>query len=283
MKSVPSPFLFALIVLLSLPMTLRADEGEGILPPHPVDLYPGSVALDSRPDASFRTRLTKDRLETVRKFYDSRKIAGDRWVTSTEGNQSVATLNTYKRSGQKEQAAFELELTGKDEYAGASYPGFIDLQAQVQMGRHTQEEYQALVKKYGGLYRAFFRRVLDDEGEAVGEDVGILRRAEQAAHPDSDKPKAPDAATQAAGKARAKDLKQRMQALKAKGDIAGMLRLASEGRNELPVVPSVEESTKSAQRDTWDIWVKCLKDLEAAAYWTRIDYAEGALPEAPGK
>jgi hypothetical protein len=283
MKPVPPPFLLALIVLLCLPLSLLADGGDEILPPHPVDLYPGSVQRHSDPGASFRTRLTKDRLGSVRKFYDARKLGSDRWVETREGNRTRLTLNTYGMLGKREASAFELSLTGKDAYDGASVPGFVDLMAQVKFGRHTEAEYQALQKRYGELYRAFYRPARDEQGREVGEDALIVRRAEQAAHPGSDKPKAPDAATRATGRAKAQDLKARMRALKARGDIAGMMRLASEGRKELPGTPSMEEAAKPMERDTWDIWVKCLQELETAAYWTQLEYAEGALPNDPGK
>ena len=32
------------------------------------------------------------------------------------------------------------------------------------------------------------------------------------------------------------------------------------------------------EKETWDIWAACLRELKAAAYWTRLEYHASVLP-----
>ena len=72
-----------------------------------------------------------------------------------------------------------------------------------------------------------------------------------------------------------------MKELKAQGDIAGMMALAQNSKKFQGPPAGMEEAAKMADedrnRDTWDIWVKCLKDTSVASYRTRLEYSQAAL------
>lgn len=63
-----------------------------------------------------------------------------------------------------------------------------------------------------------------------------------------------------------------MQALKAMGDIAGMMSLAQKSSASARQTGPGASAMDAMNKDAWDIGVKCLQDLEKVAYKTRLKY-----------
>lgn len=159
---------------------------------------------------------------------------------------------------------------------------FPELELQVKLGRHEQEELDALKKQYQCLTQAYYRGIRGADGESVDEGGAIYNKYSKLAHPEAEKAEKfnNDEQAQARAEARGEALKKRMLALQAKGDYAGMMKLSQESAS-IPAEEagiSEEEATPGA-KDNWDIWVKCMQELKAAAYWTQIKYERGALEE----
>jgi hypothetical protein len=251
----------------------RADGGDEILQPHPLAIYPGSVPEStSHPVA----RLTKDGLETVQAFFSSKFVAGDKLEPYEQDTERGFVLNYHKMIGKREQSAFEARFTARHlEHSPLEALG--ELAVQVKLGHHTEAEYQAMEKEYGGLCNAYYREVKGDDGKTAREGDLIYRRYAQQAHPDSDRPAGPSPDDKQRAKAKAAEIKKQMKALKAKGDIAGMMKLAQENRDPKMEAMTRAQADQVMNRDTWDLWVKCLAEMKAAAYWTRINYAESAV------
>ncbi|MFA6315891.1 MAG: hypothetical protein WC943_00600 [Elusimicrobiota bacterium] len=266
-----------LLAMLCLPLLglaarpLFADGGEEILAAHPMPLYKDSVpAADNR-----LNRLTKNDLGTVRKFFEANLKPGDRIETFSKDDETGFNVIYTKKTGSRELKAFELRVTAR---SGKRPPhtAFGELFGQVSFGRHKESELKALQKEYGDIDLAYFRG---------NEDKLIAERASREAHPDQDTLKAAGKKNKvsAEDKAEAKELKRKMKELKAQGDFAGMMALAQSSKKfQAPPSNQMEAARLAAEdrsRDTWDIWVRCLKETKAAAYRTRLEYSSDALPD----
>lgn len=247
---------------------LVADGGaETFLAPRPLPVYTKavpSVATDGR------VVLTKDAPAAVKRFFEQCKQPGDRLDSSTSG----FTLTFHKKIGGTEKSVSLVEVETK-EATGNLHSALGELKAQTVMGRHSEAEYQALEAKYKRLAQAFFRQV-EDEGRSVSEGELIYRKAYRQAH--GADTAAVKNTNDPAKKAQAQEMKKQMQEMKAKGDLAGMMK-AAQGFDKSPgqTAPGAA-AMAAAGKDTWDLWVKCLQDLEKAAYWTRIRYAAEPRP-----
>lgn len=262
------------------PGALRADEGEGVLAAHPVAAYPGSVA---ERDGDRLARLTRDDLAAVRKFYESKLQPGDRIEPYAADGETGFTVVYAKKVGKREQTAFELRAVTRTDKR-PPHQAFGELNAQVSMGRHAEAELAALQQRYGDIDSAYFRTV-PGEGRSRDEAALLLEAAHKAAHPDGDKLKAAGRKSKVSAddKAEAKEFKKKMKELKAQGDIAGMMALA-QGNKKFQSAPAgmadaAAMAAADRDRDTWDLWVKCLKDTKAAAYRVRLEYSADALKD----
>ncbi len=251
---------------------LFADGGEEMPPPRPMPKYGNAVKAFETDDTLL---LTKDNLGTVKKFFESKSEGGDRVEPLASSGKQAFKMSFYKKIGGQERSVQLIEAEEKTPDNNA-HPALGELKGQVMMGKHSEAEFQALEKKYKNLHLAYFRQVSDDKGGTVSEGEKIYRKAFNQAH-GKDKAaaeaNAPNAEEMAAGKAEAQDIKKKMQELKAKGDIAGMMALA-QGGNKLPGQTKQGAAAMDAMgKDTWDIWVKCLEDIEKVAYWTKVQYS----------
>lgn len=247
---------------------LAADGGaEELLAPRPLPAYAKAVPAVA---TDRRVVLTKDVLETVKRFFEPRKQPGDRLANSVSG----FTLAAHKTVGGAEKSIALVEAETK-EASDNLHPALGELKAQAVMGRHSEAEYQALEAKYKRLSRAFFRLV-EDDGKAVSEGELIYRKAYRQAH--GANTAAVKNTQDPSKKAQAQEMRKQMQAMKAKGDFAGIMN-AAQGANPSPGQTAPGAATMAAaSQDTWDLWVRCLQDLEKAAYWTRIRYAVEPRP-----
>lgn len=262
------------------PAALSADEGEGTLSAHPMPVYPASV--EARAGGRL-ARLTKDDLAAVRKFFESKLQPGDRIEPYAGDGETGFTVIYAKKLGKREQTAFELRAATRTDKR-PPHQAFGELNAQVSMGRHDGAELAALQKQYGDIDSAYFRAV-SGEGRVRDEAGLLLAAAHKAAHPDGDELKAAGRKNKvsAGDKAEAREFKKKMKELKAQGDIAGMMALA-QGNKKFRSAPAgmadaAAMADEDRNRDTWDLWVKCLKDTKAAAYRTRLEYSAEALKD----
>ncbi len=248
--------------------TLAADGGaETLLPPRPLPAYAQAVPAVA---TDRQVVLTKDAPGVVKRFFEQRKQPGDRFGDRASG----FTLTFHKTLGGAEKSVSLLEVETK-QATGNLHPALGELKAQTMMGHHSEADYQALEANYKRLSQAFFRLV-EAEGKSVSEGELIYRKAYRQAHgADTAAVKNTNDPSQ---KAKAQEMRKQMQAMKAKGDLAGIMNTA-QGFNQSPgqTAPGAA-AMAAAGKDTWDLWVRCLQDLEKAAYWTRIRYAAEPQP-----
>lgn len=264
----------ALCFAVQGPAALFADEGEEILLPHSMPVYPGSVQVDENNSLN---RLTKDSLAAVRKYFEANLQPGDSLKAFTESGEAGFSVMYTKKVGSRSLTVLQVRVAARSEKR-PPHQAFGELNAQVGAGRHKQPELQALLKEYGEIDLAYFRRA-----GAGSEDEQILGRAHKEAHPDEAKLKAAGRKNKVSAddKAEAKELKKKMKELKAQGDFAGMMALAQGNKKfQAPPAGQLEAARMAAEdrnRDTWDLWVNCLKETRAAAYRTRLEYASDTL------
>ncbi|MFA6029432.1 MAG: hypothetical protein WC969_06245 [Elusimicrobiota bacterium] len=262
--------LLCLTVQAFPPGQLFADGDVEFIVAHPMPLYPGSVAAK---DSDEQRRLSKDDLGAVKRYFESRLKPGDRIETFSKGGETGFKVVYARKIGRKELTAFEVSAAARTEKRPL-HTAFGELSAQVQSGRHKDAELQKMLKEYGDIDSAYYR------GNEYKE---IAERAGKEAHPDQDKLKAAGRHNKVSAddKAEAKELKRKMKELKAQGDIAGMMALAQNSKKfQAPPANQMEAAKLAAEdrsRDTWDIWVRCLKDTKAAAYRTELRYGENVL------
>lgn len=242
---------------------LAADGGaEEILTPRPLPAYAKSVPAVA---TDRRVVLTKDAPDAVKRFFEPRKQPGERLAGSASG----FTLAAHKSIGGADKSIALVEVETK-EAMDSLHPALGEPKAQAAMGRHSEAEYQALEAKYKRLSRAFFRLV-ESDGKSVSEGELIYRKAYRQAH--GTDTAAVKGTNDPANKAQAQEMRKQMQAMKAKGDLAGILKAAQASSQSPGQTAPGAAAMAAAGKDTWDLWVRCLQDLEKAAYWTRIRYA----------
>jgi len=245
---------------------VSADEGAEVLIGHPIKIYPGCV---QEFDSDQTILLTKSSFEDVKKFYDKNKIAGDKLEPFMNDTEKGIKVVYHKTIGGKNQSVQELEFTSRIPDTNI-HDALGELKAQVLMGNHSEAEYNVLENKYKNLHLAYFKQITDDEGRRTSEGKAIYIKARNTAHPK--KISAGSDEEVAAGKAKSQDMKKQMQELKAKGDFAGMMRLAQESNKSPRQTTAGAEAMDAIAADTWDLWKKCLEDISQAAYWTKLKY-----------
>jgi len=271
-KSVIIAMAAGLIYIAGMSTVLYADGGEEMPPPRPMPKYAGAIQVFETDQTLF---LTKDSLDMVKKFFEAKSQDGDRVEPLPAEGKQAFQMSFYKKIQGKEQSVQLLEVEGKTP-DGNMHPALGELKGQVLMGKHSEAEYQVLENKYKNLHLAYFRQVSDDEGGTISEGKKIYKKAYNQVHgKDKD---AQSGSPDQAQKAQADDLKKQMQALKAKGDIAGMMALAQKSGASSGQTRAGAAAMDEMSRDTWDIWVKCLHDIEAVAFWTQLQYAAIPLP-----
>lgn len=260
------------------PGALYADGGDEILAAHPMPLYPGSVTASGEEKLA---RLSKDDLAAVRKYFEARLKPGDKVKPYTGAGEAGFEVTYTKKVGSREQTVLEVRVTARTEKR-PPHQAFGELSAQVGAGRHKEAELKAIEGEYGAIDSAYFRRSAGQAGDEAG---ALLARAHKLAHPDEARLKAAGRKSKVPDedKAEAKELKKKMKELKAQGDFAGMMALAQNSKKfQSPPAGQAEAAKLAAQdreRDTWDIWLNCLKETKAAAYRTRLEYAQDALKD----
>lgn len=265
-------FFWAFLLSVSIISTAAADmDNTEIIVSHPVALYPDAVPesdLSSTPDFYF----TKKSIEEVKAFFDSGKQATDRFEPYS-GHEAKGTVLYMEKLGKRFDLVTITEKTGQEFYAGQALG---QLQALATRGMHSESELREAENKYSKLKSSYFRKINDDNGHSKSESEIIYKKYLQIAHPDLEKSKGQMEQSEdyKAGKAQAAEIKKQMKEMKAKGDIAGMMNLATSGKG--PGVPKDAQKYMDAMnKDTWDTWIKCLDEMNTASFPTAIKYKSG--------
>lgn len=245
----------------------RADGGKEFFG-HTVPRY-GNVLQPVDTDET--VFLTKDSVEEVRQFFESTRQNGDR-VDPVEPTGSTAYQLVY--AGPEVQRP--VLLVGFEEKKPDTniHPALGELKAQVMMGKHSEQEYQLLENQYKRLHLSYFKDVDDGQGGVVSEGEKIYKETYAQVH-GATKAAMKQPPTQSQ-KSEAAALKQQMQEMKAKGDIAGMMQMAQKFSHSPGQTAPGATAMQAMQADTWDLWVRCLRDMDAVAYRTRIHYSPAA-------
>jgi len=253
-------------------ISLHADEGEEVIQKHSLDVYSGAARMYS---TDRNQLLSKDPLAKVQKFYEANKKSGDRIEPYKTEEEQGFRLTYYRTIKGKEQSVLELQCTERKPNSDL-HPALGELKAQAMMGKHPEAEYNMLEVQYKNLNMAYYRFVDDGQGRTTSEGEQIYRKAYKQAH-DRNKPQV-SASEQSQGQAKSQVLKNQMQALKVKGDYAGMMKLAQQSPQSPRQTTAGAAAMDAMSHDTWELWVTCLKDLKAAAFWSKLQYSDGVLP-----
>jgi len=236
---------------------------------HTVQRYDNAVQAYATDETQF---LTKDSVERVRQFFEQTRQNGDRVEPVVLKSKSAYRL-VY--AGPELQRPVQLVSFEEKDNDANIHPALGELKAQVVMGRHSEGEYLALEKQYKRLHLAYFKEVDDGQGGTVPEGRKIYNATYAQVHGATKAAMQSQRPTQSR-RAEAAELRRQMQDMKARGDIAGMMQKAKEFRSSPDQAMPGATAMRSMNEDTWDIWVRCLRDIDAVAYRTRIQYFPAA-------
>jgi hypothetical protein len=140
---------------------------------------------------------------------------------------------------------------------------------------HTSAEGEELARRYAPLSAAFYRTVRDEKGQEIQEDQLILRQHEKklgiTAPTEADF--GLDESSKKDQKARAAELREKVKAAKARGDMAEVMRLAGEAQAQsAPLTEKAVKAQERTDRQTWDLLQSAHPDLARAAFRTRITF-----------
>jgi len=242
------------------------DAAGEVVVPHPMVMYPGAVQSVNTDSTAF---LTKDNINVVKKFFETHKHNGDRMEPFQIDNTQGYIINYYAKIGGREQftriVEFETHLPDTN-----IHPAIGELKLQVAMGKHSEADYQTQEQKYKHLHLCFFRLVDDGQGGTISEGEKIYRKTYNQVH--NQETTSSLTGQDPAKKAQAQDMRRQMQEMKAKGDLAGIMNMAQNSNKSPRQTSAGAAAIDSATRDTWDLWEKCLRDMDAVAYRTSLKY-----------
>lgn len=251
-------------------------DGKGIAVSHPVDLYPGGVPV-SEESTKHGNDLTKDNINEVKSFFESKKKTEDKLEPYSEDDQKGSQLVT-ETMGKRFQLVTMMVRTKADTYVANA---FGQLKAMAMRGMHSESELQAIENSYSDLKSAYFRRVKSPDGHNRSESEIIYKKYLQTANPELSKSSShsDDSAEYQAGKAKAADMRKQMQEMKAKGDIAGIMNMAQKNKTGPGIPKDAQKYVDEMNKDTWSTWVQCLDEMKNAAFHTSISYKSGIIGE----
>ena len=249
-------------------------------------LYPGSLPFS--PDKAF-DRVSNDGLKAIEAFY--RKHAGPNELFEPFARENergfTVTYRVMIEGGLTQRA--QLNVSTADTPAVKAmwrrYPSaailpaaFNGLQQLIDRFGHTQADYDALYDAYQWLrFVKFYREAGSDQ--VIAGDIIYQRHHEKvfgAVPKSAPKDKAGDAAV----RADLEEKKRKMQQLKEEGKMQELMALAMEMQGQMAGTAAGEEATaiqdrqvEGIQKDSWDEWVACLKEMTAAVYWVRLEYS----------
>lgn len=288
-RNLPITLIAILVLLLAGNNALLADGGNyepDLNALTSVLVYPGSIPFAYEDTLS---RLTNDGLAKIEAFY--RKSVGPNELIepfAAENERGFTVSYRVKVEGAlTERARLTVSMPDSmaykalmEKYPSAAIMPLPLTRMQQLVGRfgHTQAQYDKLENAYQWLrYVKYFKEPGQDA--VTAGDVIYQRHYEKvfgAMPKNAPKDKAGDAATRADLEKKKKELKR----LKEEGRMQEMMALAMEMHGQMAGTAAGEEATamqdrqlEGIQKDSWDEWLACLKELAAAVYWVRLEYS----------
>lgn len=267
----PPLFAIATAAIMLLPLSASADGGCEFIPAaKPVKMLPGSVpASDDQPPPR-RERLSKQRLPDIRNSYARLLAPGDSFQEKTSPETRTLILFQRQAACGTTRDVPALKISERTADNPNVSKAFTALKAMTLLGQHSEAEYQQTLSRHGSALKAYFRTVPAPDGQLIDEGRLILDRCrkEEAGQRGTLAP-----ATSADNKQQARELRARMQEMKARGDLAGMMQAAQQFQNEGRGNAAASQGKQEMNRDLWPLWLQCVQDLHAAAYLTRLEYS----------
>lgn len=249
-------------------------------------LYPGSQAAPGKP----MERVTNDGLDRIKAFYKRTLGTYDLirdFELGGEFRRGFEVVYRVRYKGQPggepnefakvtvtmpDSAGFKKRVLGAEMMVPEP---FTALQRLVGKYGHTQEDYDGIYRQYQWLRYVQYWDPATDGAMIPG------KYHEKVFGPPPKKPpkeKKGDEATRAELKKKQKEMK----ALKESGDIAAMMALAQEMQEQAASTGAGEQAGEvlqqqldGMQKDSWNDWVACLKEMAGAARWVSLSYSGG--------
>lgn len=283
---------FVAILLLSGRNLCLADGGEVDTPDDKSTIssliYPNSEVLSDNP----LNRVTNESPEKIMAFYKKTLGPYDIIEPFTDEPNFRKGFSVVYRAHYKSKPKNELtELTRlmvvmtdsigfKKRTMGYEYmipQPLAQLKGLIGRYGHTQADYQKLFNQYQWLRFTQFWAPGTEGSLIIKKYHDQVFGAGPTAPP---KAKAGDAARKADLEAKRKKMKE----LKKSGDMAAMMALAQEMQNEYSQTGEGEQARQmqdqameGMQKDSWNDWAACLKEMAAAARWTRLEYNSAVI------
>lgn len=247
-------------------------------------LYPNSQAAPNKP----LNRVTNDGLGEIRAFYKKTLGPYDLIKDFESAGEfrkgfTVVYRVRYQNQSDGEPAEFaRVEIAMPDSQGfktkvpGSEYilpEPFTALQRLIGKFGHTQADYDKIFSQYQWLrYVQYWDPATDGPMIAHKYHEKVFGLAPKAAP----RQKESDQATKADLKKKQKEMK----ALKESGDIAAMMALAQQMQEQAASTGAgqqanemMQQQLEGMQKDSWDDWAACLKEMAAAARWVRLEYS----------
>ena len=259
-----------LATILLLPLSAYADGGcEFIAIARPVKAHPGSVAASDGMKPPLRNRLSKQGLTEIRNAYAGRLQAGDFFQEKAENETRTLVLFQRQAACGQTRDVLALKVSERTTDDPNASKAFGALKAMTLIGQHSEVEYQHVLTQYGMALKGYFRTVAMPDGQLIDEGRLILDRCRKQEAQQRGQP----APATAANKQQAGEMRAKMQEMKARGDIAGMMQMAQQFQNGGRGDAAASQGKQEMNRDLWPLWLQCVKDMHAAAHLTRLDYS----------
>jgi hypothetical protein len=246
-------------------------------------IYPNSQAAPDKP----MDRVTNDGLDKIKAFYQKTLGAYDLIRDIEQSNEFRRGFEVVYRarftgqSGGEPSEFATLTVTMPDsngfkkKLLGSEYivpEPFTALQRLIGKYGHTQADYDKIFNQYQWLR---YVQYWDPGSDGPMIPNKYHEKVFGAAPKTAPKEKKGDQATKADLKKKQKE----MQALKESGDIAAMMALAQQMQEQAASTGAGEAANEimgkqleGMQKDSWNEWVACLKEMATAARWVRLEY-----------
>jgi|GEM_PF-1851893 len=287
LKNKTSLIVIAVLILLTSRNLCLADGGEVDLPDAKstlsAPLYPNCEILSE----GQMTRVTNDSPDKIAAFYKKTLGPYDIIEPFTDEPNFRKGFSVIYRAHYKSKPQNELtELTRltimmtdtatfKKKTMGYEYmipQPLSQLQGLIGRFGHTQADYDKIFNQYQWVRFIQFWAPGTEGSLIIKKYHDKVFGSGPTAPP---KAKAGDDARKADLEAKRKKMKE----LKKSGDMAAMMALAQEMQSEYSQTAEGEmtqqmqdQMTEGMQKDSWNDWTACLKEMAAAARWTCLDY-----------
>lgn len=247
-------------------------------------LYPNSQAAPDKP----LDRVTNDGLDKIRAFY--KKTLGPYDLIRDLGSggelrKGFTVVYRVRYKGQSGGEPFEFatvevsmpdSLGFKTKVMGSEYimpEPFTALQRLIGKYGHTQADYDKIFNQYQWLrYVQYW--------DPASDGPMIAQKCHEKVFGPAPKQAPKENKGDEAIKADLERKQKKMQALNESNDIAGMIALAQEMQEQVGQTGAgqqagemMQQQREGMQKDSWNDWVACLKEMAAAARWVRLDYS----------